>query len=224
MSNVTLGKVLKAMYKLSGKTLTQLSEQTDLTVDTINNLFYARVQKPGLAGVNALVNAMGFSIRELMSFLEEHPELPEDCDVTALFTQYIASAQDTNTPVPAAKDTVKTAKTKFSEEAEILNTEHEKQLDRFRDAYRRHEEQLREQHEHQIMQMQANEQHMEQHFDRSINALKEAHQQEIARLEKENERKEKGSRILSFALGIETALILLLLILDMLNRNVGWLR
>ena len=52
MNNLALGKTLKAMYKLSGKTLTQLSDETDLTVDTINNLFYARIQKPGLAGVN----------------------------------------------------------------------------------------------------------------------------------------------------------------------------
>ena len=63
MNNMALGKTLKAMYKLSGKTLTHLSDETDLTVDTINNLLYARIQKPGLAGVNALVKAMGFSIQ-----------------------------------------------------------------------------------------------------------------------------------------------------------------
>lgn len=76
MNNVLLGKTLKAMYKLSGKTLNQLSDETDLTVDTINNLFYARVQKPGLAGVQSLVEAMGFSMQQLLSFLDENPELP----------------------------------------------------------------------------------------------------------------------------------------------------
>ena len=38
MNNIALGKTLKAMYKLSGKTLTQLSDESGLTLDTINNL------------------------------------------------------------------------------------------------------------------------------------------------------------------------------------------
>ena len=92
MNNILLGKTLKAMYKLSGKTLSQLSDETGLTIDTINNLFYARVQKPGLAGVQTLVNAMGFSLQQLITFLDEHPDLPEDCDITELFTAALASA------------------------------------------------------------------------------------------------------------------------------------
>ena len=224
MSNITLGKVLKAMYKLSGKTLTQLSEETDLTVDTINNLFYARIQKPGLIGVNALVNAMGFSIQQLMRFLEEHPELSEDCDVTAMFTNYISAAEYTNAPAAPAKRIVKDTKDKLPDEIVLLNEEHEKQLDRFRAAYQRHEEQLREQHDRQIDQIQAQTQRMEQHFDKSVNALKEAHAQEISRIEKESAHQRKIGKFLAIAVSVETGVILLLLILDMINRNIGWLR
>lgn len=224
MSNITLGKVLKAMYKLSGKTLTQLSDESGLTLDTINNLFYARIQKPGLIGVNALVNAMGFSIQQLMKFLEEHQELAEDCDVTALFTKYISSAEDTDAAVPAAKENVKAAKGKVSPEIELLNEEHEKQLDRFRAANQRHMEQLQEQHDHQIAQMQAYENQMQRHFDKSVIALKEDHARELERMEKENARQRKTGRLLAIVVSIETGLILLLLILDMIDRNIGWLR
>ena len=217
MNNLALGKTLKAMYKLSGKTLTQLSDETDLTVDTINNLFYARIQKPGLAGVNALVNAMGFSIQQLMTFLDENSNLSEDCDVTELFTKYISSAADTNAPVKPAKELVKGTKGNLSAEIELLNAEHEKQLDRFRAANQRHETQLQEQHDRQIQQM-------EQLFNKSIAEIRTAHAQEIEHMDKENARLQKTGKTLSIAVGIETALILLLLILDMLNRSIGWLR
>ena len=217
MNNMALGKTLKAMYKLSGKTLTQLSDETDLTVDTINNLLYARIQKPGLAGVNALVNAMGFSIQQLMAFLDENPDISEDCDVTDLFTKYISSAADANAPVKPAKEVVKDTKGNISAEIELLNAEHEKQLDRFRATHQRYVGQLQEQHDRQIGQM-------EQQFDKSTAEIKAVHAQEIEQLDKENARLRRTGRTLSIAVGIETALILLLLILDALNRSVGWLR
>lgn len=224
MNNVTLGKVLKAMYKLSGKTLMQLSDETDLTVDNINNLFYARIQKPGLAGVNALVNAMGFSIQQLMTFMTEHPELPENCDVTELFTTTVAAAEDTNASAAPAKGPVKAAKADVPSEIELLNAEHEKQLDRFRATHQRYVEQLQQQHDKQIRQLQEHETQMEQHFDKSVLSLKEAHTQEIARLEKENARQRGVSRFLTVAVSILTGVLILLLLLDVLNRNVGWLR
>ena len=224
MNNITLGKVLKAMYKLSGKTLTQLSDETDLTVDTINNLFYARVQKPGLAGVNALVNAMGFSIQQLMTFLEQNPNISEGCDVTEVFTKYIADAGDTISPAAPAKEPVKHTKSSLSEEIELLNEEHEKQLDRFRAAHQRHMDQMQEQHNRQIEQMEFHEKQMEQHYNRSIIELKEAYNQEMEHMEKETMRTRKSSRLLTIAVSIETGLILLLLILDMINHNIGWLR
>lgn len=217
MNNMALGKTLKAMYKLSGKTLTQLSDETDLTVDTINNLLYARIQKPGLAGVNALVKAMGFSIQQLIVFLDENPDISEDCDVTDLFTKYISSAADANAPVKPAKEVVKDTKGNISAEIELLNAEHEKQLDRFRATHQRYVGQLQEQHDRQIGQM-------EQQFDKSTAEIKAVHAQEIEHLDKENARLQRTGRTLSIAVGIETALILLLLILDALNRSVGWLR
>lgn len=217
MNNMALGKTLKAMYKLSGKTLTQLSDETDLTVDTINNLLYARIQKPGLAGVNALVKAMGFSIQQLIVFLDENPDISENSDVTDLFTKYISSAADANAPVKPAKEVVKDTKGNISAEIELLNAEHEKQLDRFRATHQRYVGQLQEQHDRQIGQM-------EQQFDKSTAEIKAVHAQEIEQLDKENARLRRTGRTLSIAVGIETALILLLLILDTLNRSAGWLR
>ncbi|MCQ2458669.1 MAG: helix-turn-helix domain-containing protein [Clostridia bacterium] len=224
MNNITLGRVLKAMYKLSGKTLTQLSDETGLTVDTINNLMYARIQKPGLAGVNALVNAMGFKIQQLMAFLEEHPDIPEDSDTVELFTKYIASADDTNKYAAPAKETVRAAKGSFPAEIEMLNEEHEKQLDRFRAANQRHMEQLQAQHNSQLTEMQEHNKQMEQHFGKSIEALKETHAQEIRRLEKEGSRHRKTITFLTVALSVETAVILLMIIVDLINRNIGWFR
>lgn len=224
MNNITLGKVLKAMYKLSGKTIVQLSEETGLTVDTINNLFYARIQKPGLSGVNAMVNAMGFTIQQLMTFLDMNPELPDECDVTELFTQYITSAADTKTIAAAAIVPVKTAKGKLSDEIELLNEEHEKQLDRFRDAHQRYSEQLQQQSNQQIEQMKAHNQQLEDHFDKSIVMLKETHANELNRIEAENTRLRRTGKLLAIAVGIETGLIIILLVMDIINRSVGWFR
>ena len=78
-------------------------------------------------------------------------------------------------------------------------------------------EQIQEQHKNQIEQM-------ERHFEKSLSELKSSHAQEIERLDKENTRLRKTGKTLSIAVGIETALILLLLILDVFNRSVGWFR
>lgn len=220
MNNVLLGRTLKAMYKLSGKTLPQLSDETGLTIDTINNLFYSRVQKPGLAGVQTLVNAMGFSMQQLLTFLDEHPDLPEDCDITELFT----SAADTQAPVSPAKSPVPAAKGGFSAEIELVNEAYEKQLDRFRATHQRYVEQLKEQHTRQIEQMQAHNRQMEQHFDHSVAELKNLHARETDRLENSNTRLRRAVRILVSAVVVENGLFLLLLILDMINRGIGWMR
>ena len=224
MNNLALGKTLKAMYKLSGKTLTQLSDETDLTVDTINNLFYARIQKPGLAGVNALVKAMGFSIQQLIVFLDENPDISEDCDVTDLFTKYISSAADANAPVKPAKEVAKDTKGNISAEIELLNAEHEKQLDRFRATHQRYVEQLKEQHNLQIEQMQAHNRQMEQHFDRSVAELKSLHAQETERLDGSNSRLRRAIKVLVAALMIENGIFIILVILDLINRSIGWMR
>lgn len=225
MNNVLLGKTIKAMYKLSGKTLPQLSDEIGLTIDTINNLFYARVQKPGLAGVQALVKAMGFSLQQLIDFMDANPELPEDSDVTGLFTAFISAAEDTGTPVPAAKTTVPAAKgSSLPAEIELLNAEHERQLDRFRATHQRYVEQLKEQHSLQIEQMQAHSRQMEQHYDHSVAELKDLHARETGRLERDNTRLRRSLKALVIAVIIENGLFLLLLILDMINRGVGWMR
>lgn len=220
MNNVLLGKTIKAMYKLSGKTLPQLSDETGLTTDTINNLFYARIQKPGLGGVQALVNAMGFTMQQLLTFLDEHPDLPEDCDVAEVF----ASAIDTPAIVADAKNAVPSAKTGLSAEIELVNEEHERQLDRFRATHQRYVEQLKEQHKLQIEQMQAHNRQMEQHFERSVAELKSLHAQETERLDGSNSRLRRAVKVLVAALMIENGIFIILVILDLINRSIGWMR
>ena len=94
MNNVLLGKTIKAMYKLSGKTITQLADETDLSVDTINNLFYARLQKPSYLGVSEIVKATGYTVSDLSGFLEQAVNLPEDADITEEFTKYVNYAEN----------------------------------------------------------------------------------------------------------------------------------
>lgn len=227
MNNVLLGKTMKAMYKLSGKTLTQLADETGLTIDTINNLFYARIQKPGLAGVNTLVEAMGFSLRQLMDFMDSidrNPDLPESSDITELFTQYIAGAADAVIAVTAAELPAEDTKRTLSAEIELLNAEHEKQLDRFRATHQRYVAQLQEQHSRQIEQMKEHYDQMEQHFDHSVAVLTDMHAQELARMEKDNLRIRKTLKWLALAFTVETFLFLLLMLMDMFNRSIGWMR
>lgn len=224
MNNVLLGKTLKAMYKLSGKTLSQLSDETELTVDTINNLFYARVQKPGLTGVQTLVSAMGFSLQQLLTFLDEHPDPPEDQDITELFTTSISAAADTASPVASAKSPALATKGNLAAEIELINEAHEKQLDRFRATHLRYVDQLKEQHSQQIDQMQAHNRQMEQHFDHSVAELRSLHAQEIDRLDKHNTRLRRAVKMLVTFIVFENGLFLLLLILDMIDHGVGWMR
>lgn len=91
MDNEILGRTMKAMYKLSGKTINQLADETNLSIDTINNLFYARLLKPSFDGICTLVDAMGFTVSELMSFMEQVPEFPNDADYVERLVNYKTS-------------------------------------------------------------------------------------------------------------------------------------
>ncbi len=95
MNNVLLGKTLKVMYKMSGKTLNGLADETGLTVDTINNLFYARIQKPGFAGVCELTGAMGFSVKELVGFMDSiGGSFNENMNISDKFNHYLFERTD----------------------------------------------------------------------------------------------------------------------------------
>ncbi len=157
MNNVLLGKTVKAMYKLSGKTLSQLADETGLTVDTINNLFYARLQKPGFMGVCSLVKAMGCSVRDLTEFMEKAQTLPAEADFTEEFTKYLASAEVTVQSVAPAKE--------IHDGQEIL------------------QEQLCAQYRTQIEQQRLSYEQMQEHYSRSITEIKKSHAEELERQE-----------------------------------------
>lgn len=152
MNNMLLGKTLKAMYKQSGKTITQLSDETGLSIDTINNLFYARVQKPGLSDVDTLTKAMGFSLVQLMEFTSM--TFPPDADITAAFARYTL---DLDVP-PEELQQVQFPESdvieeKMAKQIQLLNAEHEKQLDRFRATHLLYVEQIQNQYKAQLANM-----------------------------------------------------------------------
>ena len=206
MNNVLLGKTIKAMYKLSGKTITQLSEETDLTVDTINNLFYARIQKPGLSGVCTLVKAMGFAPATLIDFMDSIEGESENADITEKFTVFISSVNDTVPSAEAAKPLVKPAKEKAKSDEEIAK------------------EQIAAGFRAQIEQLKESGKELSEHFERSIAALNQTHEKETAYLKGEIENQRKTSRRLCILLACAVLLLLVFLFVDAINSNVGWFR
>ncbi len=222
LNNILLGKTIKAMYKLSGKTLTQLSEETDLTVDTINNLFYARIQKPGFAGVSAMVRATGFSIADLTGFMEQAEALPEDTDFTEAFTSYISSVKDT---VPAAGHTVKetaghakqassSLPSHFEEELTALASSYEKQLEQLRGTQLQYVEQLNLQHREQIEELKNSANNLKAHFDHSVGEIKKTHAAEMERQDELIRQHKKTILYLCIALGVAVIAIILLALLQ----------
>ena len=152
MNNILLGKTLKAMYKQSGKTVTQLSDCTGLSIDTLNNLFYARVQKPGLSDVDSLTRAMGFSLAQLMDFMSR--DYPENADITAEFAKYtMACADAVQSPQDSQPSAAEAAENSESPEIRALKAEHEKQLDRFRATHLLYVEQIQNQYRAQLSDM-----------------------------------------------------------------------
>lgn len=206
MNNIRLGKTIKAMYKLSGKTLAQLSEETDLTVDTINNLFYARIQKPGFFGVCKLVKAMGFEPEELIGFMEEPHDEAENADITEGFTRYIASLRDEspgaeNENVPPAP-----AKAKKQTESCALNDQivagFREQIDQLKQSAKERREQ----------------------YEKTLEGLKAIHRDEKTYLKDEIRAQKKTCRRLSYMLAGAILLAAAMLIFDVLNHSAGWLR
>lgn len=169
MDNILLGKVLKSMQKLSGKSIGELADASGLTVDTINNLFYARVQKPGFMGVCRLTECMGFSVTDLLYFLQDKSiqnlDVPQITEAVAAYTNAETKPfADTAKPAAAsAKEIAAGAKEQNAlglvhEDAKLQmqKTEelYEKQFDRYRAANSNYVEQMRRQYESQIQQMQ----------------------------------------------------------------------
>ncbi|MBQ0101639.1 MAG: hypothetical protein KBT31_02450 [Firmicutes bacterium] len=208
MKNILLGKTVKAMYKLSGKTLQQLSDETELTVDTINNLFYARIQKPGFAGVCALVNACGYRVEDLTGFLARAEKLPEDADITAEFTKYLMTAEDTaagaHASVPSAGACTYTASdTNGKSGCQRMNAmqeSYERQLDQIRSAHIAYVDQLNERYREQIGKTEKSAELLKEHFDHSVGEIKKAHGEELGRQSDEIKQLRRMNLFLSAAL------------------------
>lgn len=107
---------------------------------------------------------------------------------------------------------------------EYLTEEHAKELDRLRETHRHYEDQLKERYNGQIEQMQDHSRQMEQHFDHSVQELRTLHAQETERLDQQNMRLRRGVKTLVSIVVIENGIFLLLLILDVINRSIGWMR
>lgn len=155
--NDLLGKTAKAMYKLSGKTLQQLSDETGKTVDCINNLFYARIQKPDMFGVAAFVEATGYTMDQLIGFLKHAKKIPAGADFTAEFTKYIDFVKDTEDFVNPA-----------------VNNLNEDMMEKLHKSYRE-----------QIDQMQNSFTRLKNHYDHSVEQIKKTHAEMLAQQDRE---------------------------------------
>lgn len=188
MNIALLGKTMKAMYKLSGKTLNTLSEETGLSVDTINNVFYARLQKPSYFGIKSLVESCGYKMTDLTGFLEYAETLPNDADFTKELANYVISAENTTPIVEITRNCSGDKENKGSHECceriKELNEAHENQLNRFRATHYHYVEQLERQYKDQIEQMAENIKTLKFNYDNSIIELRNAHKEELDRVEK----------------------------------------
>lgn len=228
MTNVELGLVLKSMYKLSGMTVGTLSEKTGITVDTINNLFYGRVQKPGFFGVVTLVETMGFRTEDLIRILREQPvkELPQN-SLTEILNAY--SEKTGNEPVPV---TVKLQQEKagsipeavqevtlksLEEQRRELNEEHERSLDRFKVTHTHYCEELKQQYKESLEMIRSGHAETVQKLEQELNDVRENSEREISRLRRKN-------KCLIWAIIAESALMVGFFLADLFNRQIGWLR
>lgn len=204
MDNILLGKTIKAMYKLSGKTLNQLADETDLTIDTLNNLFYARLQKPGFFGVEKVVEATGYTIEELSGFLKLAKSLPKDADITEEFAKYIFSVKETaaivNSAVASPESAEDEGKCARCQQMKILNEEHEKQLDRFRATHLHYVDELHLRYQEQIKQMEASNQRLKELYDHSVSEIKKAHEHDNDDHKAEIRRAQNVNRWMTIAL------------------------
>ena len=230
MTNVELGLVLKAMYKFSGMTVGTLSEKTGITVDTINNLFYGRVQKPGFFGVVSLVETMGFRTEDLLCILREQPvkELPQN-KLTEILTAY-AEKDDGNEQKPVVVAVKTEGQNRKDEETlpsvtlkdlenqrKELNEEHERTLDRFKATHTHYCDELKQQYKDSLEQIRSGHEETVRKLENELTALRNNSEKEIGNLRKHNKR-------LTWALIAETALVIGFFIADMLNHQIGWFR
>ena len=205
MNNILLGKVIKAMYKLSGKSLNQLADETGLTIDTLNNLFYARLQKPGFFGVEQVVEATGYTVEELIGFMNLAKDMPEDADITGEFAKYSISVKETGPVVKSANAIVKSNdgsvdSADVSLQIKALNEQHEKQLDRFRATHLYYVDEINARYQDQIHQLQNVNQQLKEHYDHSVGELKKSHGREVTDLQNDVIRLRKTVRWLIAAL------------------------
>lgn len=205
MQIILLGKVIKAMYKLSGKTLTQIADETELTVDTINNLFYARLQKPSFFGVESIVKATGYTVEDLVGFMKVAESLPEDADITEEFAKYIITVKETKPSVVNTVNCVNKQNSTVDEsgccmQIRTLNEEHEKQLDLYRTTHLNFVDELHERYKEQINQMEIATQRLKDHYDHSVGEIKKSHARELESIESELNRVRNINRILTLAL------------------------
>lgn len=222
-NNVELGLVLKAMYKLSGMTVGALSEKTGITVDTLNNLFYGRVQKPGFFGVVTLVETMGYRVEDLLKVLREYDvkDMPQNTltEILSGLDKQAGGEKKEPAAIPAASSKKETAISLESLEAQRkeLNEEHERQLDRFKATHARYTDELKQQYHESLEMIRAGHAETVAKLQTELDDVKQNSTREIQRLQKRNAR-------LVWALIAETALVVGTFIADLLNHQIGWLR
>lgn len=216
MDNILLGKAVKAMYKLSGKTLPQLADETGLSLDIINNFFYARVQKPSYLGVASLVRATGYTMSELDGFMAYARELPEQADFVEEFTKYLLVEKNEAGNGEKVKTIMKSSDVEEDDnrsmvlQIQMLNEQHEHELDRFRSTHVNYVEQLKESYQEQISQLSESKVKLKEHYDHSVSEIKKSHERELAHETDELKHARKMNLVLTACIVAESVALFVL--------------
>ncbi len=218
MENILLGKVAKAMYKLSGKTLTQLSDEIGYTIDNINNLFYGRLQKPSYFGIVKLVKATGFTMEQLDKFMQMAQNLPEEADITEEFSKFILAEREglplpeAGLPVIDAQDGNDSPEALYKQ-IEWINEAHEKEMIRSKEINLQYVDLLNARNGELIARMEDSIRRLKDHYDHSVGEIKKAHAEELERQERTLRYTRKVNRFLIAFLTVVLLGIILVLLL-----------
>lgn len=229
MNNQRLAKILKCMQKMSGKSIGELSDETELTVDTINNLLYARVQKPGFFGICSLTEAMGFKVEELLVLAKDDETDEADAkELCEKLTGFLQARENGENPASAGK-TVEETKTRPSKgvspatqealdrQKADLDQEHERQLDRFRSVHQGYAEKMKQQYDENLREVKMS-------CEKALANERAGSERLRQELTEENRRLQKKNSRLTILLIVETALIAALTVADLLLGYIGWFR
>lgn len=244
------GAILKKWIKESGFTYHQIAEMTGIPYDTLNNSLQGRVQDLSLERAFKVAVCTGHSTCEYIKLMLQDEDIdfrhrvhvlrdvpmeralfvdhPDDC-CASIPKETAISLVPPPQEIPAIPAVVSDSPA-FGLDERAMEA-----IRMDRERHDRYTECLVEQYKDQIQQLKDSREITISHYEERISLLiqehekrvtdiKEAHARATAFLKDEHKRLEKWVIILGVALGVETAAVIVIFMVDALNRNVGWFR